>query len=53
MAVRCPFCSAPFEGAYPDREAGVHTVKCENCRRAFIIWVKKRWWGYSKDVRVR
>ena len=53
MAVRCPFCSTEFHGTYPDKEIGVHTLKCESCHRAFIVWVRKQWWGYSREVRVR
>jgi transcription elongation factor Elf1 len=53
MAVQCPFCNAPFKADYPVKTEGVHTVQCDQCRRAFIIWVRKGWLGWSRLVKVR
>lgn len=53
MNPRCPFCSAPFSGDYPHRTVGAHTVLCEQCRRAFLILVRKGWLGYQRETRVR
>ncbi|MCH8531372.1 MAG: hypothetical protein LAT65_11025 [Saccharospirillum sp.] len=51
--MRCPFCHRPYLLDYPAKMAGDHTVKCEQCHRAFLILVRKRWWGWHRESRVR
>jgi hypothetical protein len=51
--IRCAFCGYSFYGEYPHKTPGIHTVKCEQCRRAFIIHIVKRWWGYQRKTHIR